>query len=127
MASLGEQLRAARTAMNKSLDEISNDTNISKQYLAALEEDKYEVFPAPIYIRGFLNVYAKYVGLDPEALMDQYDKSNMLGKLHETSEGTARKPKTERKTWRRFIPLIVIILAAICLAIVAWFNRARFF
>jgi len=127
MASLGEQLRAARTAMNKSLDEISNDTNISKQYLAALEEDKYEVFPAPIYIRGFLSVYARYVGLDPEALMDQYDKSNMLGKLHETSEGTARKPKAERKTWRRFIPLIVIILAAICLAIVAWFNRARFF
>jgi len=127
MASLGEQLRAARTAMSKSLEEISNDTNVSKQYLAALEEDKYEVFPAPIYIRGFLSVYARYVGLDPEALMDQYDKSNMLGKLHETSEGTARKPKAERKTSRRLIPLIVIILAIVCLAIVAWFNRARFF
>jgi cytoskeleton protein RodZ len=127
MASLGEQLRAARTAMSKSLDEISNDTNISKQYLAALEEDKYDIFPAPIYIRGFLNVYARYVGLDPDALMDQYDKSNMLGKLHETSEGAARKPKVERKTRRRFIPLIVIILAIICLAIFAWFNRARFF
>jgi cytoskeleton protein RodZ len=127
MASLGEQLKAARTAMDKSLAEISNDTNISKQYLAALEEDKYDVFPAPIYIRGFLSVYARYVGLDPEALMDQYDKSNMLGKLRETSEGTERKPKAERKTSRRLIPLIVIILAIVCLAIVAWFNRARFF
>jgi len=126
MASLGEQLRAARTAMNKSLEEISNDTNISKQYLAALEEDKYDVFPAPIYIRGFMNVYARYVGLDPDALMDQYDKSNMLGKLHDTSEGSARKPRTERKTWRRFIPLIVIILAIACLAVLFWFNRDRF-
>ena len=126
MASLGEQLRAARTAMNKSLEEISNDTNIGKQYLAALEEDKYDVFPAPIYIRGFLNVYARYVGLDPDALMDQYDKSNMLGKLHETSEGSTRKPRAERKTWRRFIPLIVIILAVVCLAILFWFNRDRF-
>jgi len=126
MASLGEQLRAARTAMNKSLEEISNDTNISKQYLAALEEDKYDVFPAPIYIRGFMNVYARYVGLDPDALMDQYDKSNILGKLHETSEGSARKPRAERKTWRRFIPLIVIILAIACLAVLFWFNRDRF-
>ncbi len=127
MASLGEQLRAARTALNKSLDEISNDTNISKQYLAALEEDKYDIFPAPVYIRGFLSVYARYVGLDPDALMDQYDKSNMLGKLQETSEGAERKPKAGRKTSRRFIPLIVIILAIVCLAIFAWFNRARFF
>ena len=127
MASLGEQLKAARTALNKSLDEISNDTNISKQYLTSLEEDKYDIFPAPIYIRGFLNVYARYVGLDPDALMDQYDKSNMLGKLHETSEGTERKPKAGRKTSRRLIPLIVIILAIVCLAIFAWFNRARLF
>ncbi len=127
MASLGEQLRAARTAMSKSLEEISNDTNIGKQYLAALEEDKYDIFPAPIYIRGFLNVYARYVGLDPDALMDQYDKSNMLDKLHETSEGAERKPKAERKISRRLIPLIVIILAIACLAIFAWFNRARFF
>ncbi len=127
MASLGEQLRAARTALNKSLDEISNDTNISKQYLAALEEDKYDIFPAPVYIRGFLSVYARYVGLDPDVLMDQYDKSNMLGKLQETSEGTERKPKAGRKTSRRLIPLIVIILAIVCLAIFAWFNRARFF
>jgi cytoskeleton protein RodZ len=92
-----------------------------------LEEDKYDVFPAPIYIRGFLNVYARYVGLDPDALMDQYDKSNVLGKLQETSEGAERKPKAERSTSRRLIPLIVIILVIVCLAVFAWFNRARFF
>ena len=120
-------MRAARTAMDKSLDEISNDTNISRQYLVALEEDKYDIFPAPIYIRGFLSVYARYVGLDPDVLMDQYDKSNMLGKLQETSEGTERKPKAGRKTSRRLIPLIVIILAIVCLAVFAWFYRARLF
>lgn len=132
MGSLGEQLRAARTAMSKSLDDISNSTNISKPYLKALEDDDYSIFPARVYIRGFLGVYAKYLGMAPETLTDQYDKSTMLHELSDrdtskdTSEKTLQEPRARRTTLRRLIPFFVVLAVIICLAVFLWLQRDQF-
>ena len=128
MESLGEQLKAARTAMSKSLDDISNSTNISKQYLKALEDDDYSIFPARVYIRGFLGAYAKYLGMAPETLTDQYDKSTMLHELSDkdTSEKTLQEPRARRTTLRRLIPFFIVLAVIICLAVFLWLQRDQF-
>ncbi len=62
---VGEQLRAARIGRGLSLEEVAHDTRISWHYLEALEEERFEFLPAPIYARGFMRSYATYLGLDP--------------------------------------------------------------
>ena len=126
MISLGEQLRIARRTTKKSLEDVSNDTNISKRYLEALEEDNYDIFPSQIYIRGFLSVYAECVGLDSKAIMEQYNKLVAFSKLldKEISESVAHRRGTRRVIRKRLLLLLIALLLTIsCLVVLLWLRR----
>ena len=123
MASLGKQLRTARMAKEKSLEDISNYTNISKRYLRALEEDQYDILPGHVYVRGFLSSYARCVGLDTKALVGQYDKLVTLDEGM-SENNTARRSGTQRVIVGRVIMLLIVLsLAILCLAVLLWFRR----
>ena len=59
-------LAQARLARGLTLEDAERSTRISRKFLVALEEHNYSVFPAPIYARGFLRTYCRYLGVDPE-------------------------------------------------------------
>src|SRR5690606_16750342 len=63
---MGERLRATRIGHALTLEEAEQTTKINRVYLAALEEGRFETLPAPVYARGFMRSYARYLGIDPE-------------------------------------------------------------
>jgi cytoskeletal protein RodZ len=73
MESPGKFLRKERETRNISLEEISKFTKIKEHYLKAIEEDRYELLPAVPYVKGFLNVYARYLTLNPKDIVLQYE------------------------------------------------------
>jgi len=73
MESLGKFLKKEREIRNISLEEISKFTKVKEHYLKAIEEDQYELLPATPYVKGFLNVYAKYLTLNPKDIVLQYE------------------------------------------------------
>jgi cytoskeletal protein RodZ len=72
MESIGQYLRLAREERGLSIDQVSRDTNISRHFIVALEEDKHEVFPAEPYVIGFLRNYSEHLGLNTEELIAKY-------------------------------------------------------
>lgn len=70
--SFGTWLRRQRELREISLREIADVTKISIRYLEALEQDRFDVLPAPVFARGFLQEYARYVGLDPTEVVNSY-------------------------------------------------------
>jgi flagellar biosynthesis protein FlhG len=68
----GAALQSFREERGISLREISDRTKISMRYLEYLEADRHQDLPAPVYLRGFLQEYAKCVGLDPRATAESY-------------------------------------------------------
>src|ERR1700733_9064916 len=73
MASLGERLRVAREARGLSLSEVSEQIRIRTVYLAAIEEENWSAIGAPVYVRGFLRTYARFLGLDPEEIVSSFN------------------------------------------------------
>lgn len=69
MGELGNTLSRARRARGISLEDAERDTHVSRRYLQALETEDFAVFPAPVYARGFLRTYSRYLGLNPEELV----------------------------------------------------------
>jgi len=65
MTPLGETLQRARLARGVTLQEAERTTRISRRYLEALENENFGLLPAPVYARGFLRTYARYLGLEP--------------------------------------------------------------
>ncbi|TFG64294.1 MAG: hypothetical protein E4H36_03380 [Spirochaetales bacterium] len=72
MESIGEKLKTAREQAGFNLDQIARDTNISKHFLQALEDEDFSSFAGETYIIGFLRTYAEYLGLSPEELITLY-------------------------------------------------------
>ena len=70
--SFGTWLRRQRELREISLREIADVTKISIRYLEALERDRFDVLPAPVFARGFLREYARYVGLNPDEVVNSY-------------------------------------------------------
>jgi cytoskeletal protein RodZ len=69
---VGQQLRKARTKRGVELTEVERVTKIRVKFLRAMEEGRWEDLPAPVYARGFLSTYARYLGLEEEPLLDRY-------------------------------------------------------
>jgi flagellar biosynthesis protein FlhG len=68
----GAALREFRSHRGISLREIADTTKIGLRYLEYIETDRHDCLPADVYLRGFLQEYAKAVGLDPRHTADAY-------------------------------------------------------
>ena len=68
----GAELRRVREARGLSLRHIAAVTKIGVRFLEYIEEDRFAFLPAPVYLRGFLQEYARLVGLDPRRAADAY-------------------------------------------------------
>lgn len=66
----GAVLAGRRAERGLTLEQASAATRIKSEHLGALEADEIERLPAPVYTRGYLRTYARYLGLDPEPLVD---------------------------------------------------------
>ncbi len=69
---IGERLIEAREARGLTLEDAERDTRISQRYLRALEEEAFNVIPAPVYARGFLRSYSQYLGLETAPLLARF-------------------------------------------------------
>jgi flagellar biosynthesis protein FlhG len=68
----GALLRQVRESLGIELREIAERTKIGMAYLQALEEERFAKLPAAVYVRGFLQEYARLLGLDVERVKDTY-------------------------------------------------------
>ena len=73
LATFGEELRREREIRGISLKEISDATKISKRFLEAIERNDHKTLPAPVFTRGFVREYARYLGLNAEEMVTRYN------------------------------------------------------
>jgi len=66
--SVGARLRQARELRRLSLQEVSEATKVRTPYLQALENDDLSAIPSAAQARGFLRIYAEFLGVDFGAL-----------------------------------------------------------
>lgn len=119
--SLGSILRTTREARGLDLSRVQRDTRIGQRYLVALESGDYAGLPEPLYVRGFLRLYAAYLGLDPSALVARYERETR-SEPHLRRRVTERRQRAERPIGpghllltptRLAVALIVIGVAAL--------------
>lgn len=110
METVGTYLKRERELRNISLKEISTATKIRENILKAIEEDRHDLLPTPVFVKGFLVAYVKHIGLDPSDVVLRYESD--LKELHGQEEKGL--PGEQKKGWdRRFLLGTVIVIVAI--------------
>jgi cytoskeleton protein RodZ len=72
---IGQALRQARSDRGIDLSEAERVTKIRVKLLQAIEEERWDDLPEPVYVRGFLATYARFLGLDDRPLVEEYRRT----------------------------------------------------
>jgi cytoskeleton protein RodZ len=115
VASFGTWLRRQRELREISLREIADVTKIGIRYLEALEQDRFDVLPAPVFAHGFLREYARYVGLDADEVVNSY----LTAQKTAEPEDAADLPVVRRRERNRPTGVLLALAAFILLLVVA--------
>jgi curved DNA-binding protein CbpA len=70
----GKIIKTIRTTQEISIEEIFKQTNISRETLEDIEEERFEKLPALVYLRGFLKAYANILQVNQTEMVDGYVK-----------------------------------------------------
>jgi len=133
MATVSEQLRHARERQQLDIYQAAEITKIKTDHLRALESGQFEVFPAPVYIRGFIRTYATMLKLDPvQVLKDLESELAHSGKLREPAPLVPRNQgpldflmlHLSRMSWRTMV-VVIAVLIFVALAVILVRNRMR--
>jgi hypothetical protein len=87
MSTVAEQLRLAREAQKLTVYQVAEITKIRTDHIRALEDGNFNVFSAPVYIKGFVRTYAGLLKLDTPQIMTTLDEE--LGQTEKFREPPA--------------------------------------
>ncbi|HWW02498.1 MAG TPA: helix-turn-helix domain-containing protein [Candidatus Acidoferrum sp.] len=73
MSTVAERLHEAREARRLTVEQVAEITKIRGDHLRALEEGNFDIFSAPVYIRGFVRTYSTLLKLDVPQVMSELD------------------------------------------------------
>lgn len=135
MLTVAEQLRKGREAQNLSVQQLAEITKIRSDHIRALEEGNFDVFSAPVYIRGFVRTCATLLKLDVPQVMAALDTE-----LSDHKKFSEPPPFTDVKRgplyfitlilskvdWRKGIVAlgVIAVVGIVALVMVIWRHHA---
>lgn len=128
MSTVAEQLRQAREAKKLTVHQVAEVTKIRTDHIRALEEGNFDVFAAPVYIRGFVRSYATLLKMDVPQTMSALDAE--LGRTEKYREPPPLTEQTRspvdfvtlqlsKVDWRKGA-IVLGTLAALGFALLIW-------
>lgn len=129
MKNIGLKLKDKREENGLSIEEVAEDLKMRPSQISSIEEGKTEDFKDVFYLKYFIRDYAKYLGLDSERILDEFNEYSfdMTSKIPIELIKEAKKDKNEnndtispytKESSKIKVPKIIIGLAAIVILIV---------
>jgi cytoskeleton protein RodZ len=106
----GERLKRERELREVSMDELTKATRISTRFVEALENEDWAKLPGGIFGHGFVRTIARYLGLDEEALLGEYDLARA-----EHSAPALSKPEERIPAPPRWLPVAAVLVVLLLL------------
>ncbi|MEZ6023858.1 MAG: helix-turn-helix domain-containing protein [Hyphomonadaceae bacterium] len=105
----GRKLAEARRQLGLSLDEVADRIRVRREFLEALEEMNVKLLPGKAYALAFLRSYARELGIDEKAIVDQFQDESAL--TREDAQRQIRSPTSRplpQRPWLAAAALVVI-------------------
>lgn len=135
MPTVAEQLRTAREARKLTVYQVAETTKIRTDHIRALEESNFDVFVAPVYIRGFVRTYATLLKLDVPQIMSALESELAQTEKFSEPPPLSKAPRgvldyftllLSRLDWRKAgLVAAVVVLIGLGLGIYAIWRRVH--
>jgi cytoskeleton protein RodZ len=116
---IGNALRTSRERQGIELGEVERETRIRARYLIALESEQFELLPARAYAKGFLRVYADFLGLDGRLIVAEFD--TRFPDAEQPELAPAQMSVNVAPVWARRPPVLLLLAAVLAVALLGVF------
>ena len=113
MESPGEYLKREREIRGVSLEDIANATKIRAGLLIAVERNDFDALPATPFVKGFIQAYCRYLGLDAQDAILRHEAYMRSLAENETSALKQTPPSAP------YPPLSIIVVAVVAIMVIA--------
>jgi hypothetical protein len=127
VSALGEEFRSAREARGLSLSDVAERLHIRGVYLAAIEDEDWHVIGAPVYVRGFMRTYARFLGLDAEAAVARFSATVPAGTPAASASARTTAAAEKRTGGDQNSPSVAAILSIVVAIAVVLFVGYEFY
>ena len=113
MPALGEEFRSAREARGLTLSDVAEQIHIRSVYLNAIENEDWKSIGAPVYVRGFIRTYARFLGKDAEDAVGRFNQTSPVERPVVASASAATLSDNERSgpsLWAVVATLVAVVL-----------------
>lgn len=119
--SLGQQLKAAREALNLSITDVAQKTNLKKSHIESLENDIFILKNvAPTFVRGYVRNYVKFLRL-PESLIASVNYGEVTIPKEVTKVSTVKPSSSSQGKTLKYLTVLVL-LAALGMTLLWWWQ-----
>ena len=112
----GRKLAEARAQRGWTIDEVAERIRVRREFLEALEDMNIKLLPGKAYALAFLRSYARELGIDERAIVDQFQDECALSR--EDAQKPIRNPSSKPHPERPW--LAAAALVALAAAFVGW-------
>ena len=124
----GRYLKKIREEQNVKLEDVAASINVRRGQLRAIEDGNLSGMPAKIYVIGFVKAYANYLGLDAEAVANDFKLEHYADTTPRHSANVDEKPQNQRLLENHdgndnrvpTVPLIVLAVIGIIICLILW-------
>ncbi len=74
MKEIGERLKETRESIGISIEEVSEDLKLEQEQIINIENGNVDAFKDIFNLKYFIRDYAKYLGLDKEEIVDDFNE-----------------------------------------------------
>lgn len=74
MENIGQKLKEKREENSLSIEEVAEDLKMRPTQITSIEEGRKEDFKDVFYLKYFIRDYAKYLGLDSDKILDEFNE-----------------------------------------------------
>ncbi len=117
--SLGSYLQWERQKKQLSIEEVAKSTRVPIDVLQAIEAGNQSSMPAPVFVKGFLKIYADFLGLDQLDVLERYRTEWDTTTPEPSPEALGEESMAQSTPFLlsgRFALLIIVLLAILACA-----------
>lgn len=137
MKEIGEKLKQTREEKGVTVEEAAEDLNLRVSQIENIEEGNLKVFKDVFYLKCFIRDYAKYLGLDEEKIIDEFNEyffeetskipikeiekaSKEKQKEKEQEKGAVSPYTIDEKKKSKAIPIIIGLIIALLVFLIGY-------
>ena len=137
MKDIGLKLKEKREENGVSVEEVAEDLKMRPSQIISLEEGKKEDFKDVLFLKYFIRDYAKYLGLDGEEMVDEFneflfDFTSKIpveeiekAKLNNVNKKEVISPYTSEVSDKKGLKIVLFVVVVLVLLIIGYFVMSN--